>query len=128
MNMSKDLMDTFKTACGLFNDSKYDELRPLMDIDIIMKRVDDPGSVVGIGNVITYLNGKQAEKQPQFDVVKIETVRGENTVNGQVSGTAYYQDQKHLNTKIPVRFTFGFARQDVTDEWQLVNAFAAPVQ
>jgi hypothetical protein len=99
-----------------------------MDIDIIMKRVDDPGSVVGIGNVIAYLNGHQASQQPQFDGVKIETVRGANELNGQISGTAYYQDKKHVNTKIPVRFTFTFARQDVSEDWLLVNAFAAPVE
>lgn|ERR1039458_6637550 len=126
--MSTDLRQAFKKACDLFNDAKYTELAPLMDIDIIMKRVDDPGSVVGIGNVITYLNGHQAELQPQFEVVKAETVRGADGTMGQISGTAHYQDKKHVNVKILVRFTFTFTRDDVGEDWMLINAFAAPME
>lgn len=126
--MSKNLQQAFKEACDLFNDAKYNDLLPLLDIDIILKRVDDPGSVVGIGNVIAYLNGHQADQQPQFELVKTETVRGEDEINGQISGTAHYQDNKHKNTKILVRFTFTFARNDVSSDWMLINAFAAPTE
>lgn len=126
--MSKNLKQAFKEACDLFNDGRYNDLLPRMDIDIILKRVDDPGSVVGIGNVIAYLNGHQEDQQPQFDLVKTETVRGEDETNGQISGTAHYQDNKHEDTKILVRFTFTFIRNDTDSDWMLINAFAAPTE
>ena len=84
--MSTDLRQAFKTACDLFNDAKYNDLGPLVDIDIVMKKVDDPGSIVGIGNVITYLNLQQAQQQPQFEVDKIETVRGADETRGKSAG------------------------------------------
>jgi hypothetical protein len=126
--MSTDLKQAFNEVCELFNGASYDDLRPLMDIDIILKKVDDPGSVAGIGNVITYLNGQQASRKPQFRDVKIETVHGENGTNGQISGTAHYRDRKDDTAEIAVRFTFTFSRNDRADNWMLVNAFAAPVE
>jgi hypothetical protein len=126
--MSTDLRQAFKTACDLFNGAKYNDLGPLVDIDIVMKKVDDPGSIVGIGNVITYLNLQQAQQKPQFEVDKIETVRGADGTMGQISGTAHYQDKKRVNVKILVRFTFTFTRDDLGDDWMLINAFAAPME
>ena len=126
--MTTNLKQAFDTAVALFNAAQYDDLRPLMDTDIILKLVDDSGSVVGIGNVITYLNGHQATEQPQLVNINIQTIYGNNGTNGQISGTAQYQDQKAVNTFIDVRFTFTFSRNAITDDWLLVNAFAAPSQ
>ena len=73
--MSTNLQKSFDTAYALFNAGKYDDLRPLMHTDIILKLVDDAGSVVGLGNVITYLNGQQADRLPQFVPVEIESIQ-----------------------------------------------------
>lgn len=126
--MSTDLEKAFAHACGLFNNTQYDQLLPLLDPDIIMKRVDDPGSIVGVGNVIAYLRGRQAQLQPQFSNVHVEAIRGANGTNGQISGTARYQDEKKIPLTIPVRFTFTFARSSTDEDWLLINAFAAPIE
>jgi hypothetical protein len=123
--MSKNLEQTFYDAIGAFNRGKYEEeLAPLLDPDIILKRVDDPGSVVGIGNVMAYLKFRQGKLNPQLDVTK-PMLRQSSPTLGQVSGEAVYHDQNG-DDGIPVRFTFTFARGNENDAWLLVNGFAAP--
>jgi hypothetical protein len=126
--MSKDLRQTFAATCDLFNDGKYEELLPAMHIDIVMKRVDDPGSVIGIGNVSAYLKGHQAQQQPQLLEPKFEHITGQSGMNGVISGTAYYQDKKHVPTRIRVRFSFTFTKEDPDDDWLLINTFAVPIE
>jgi len=121
--MSTDLKETFFTACDLFNRRKYDDLRPLMHTDIIMKLVDDPGSVVGIGNVITYLNGHQATKEPKIEGTEHPKLRGEKGTLGQVIGTGRYRDKKGADT-FQIQYAFTFTRDNDKSEWMLINSFA----
>ena len=51
----------------LFNAGNYDEFGKFFDVDAVMKRVDDPGSISGIGNLMAYLNTHQKPQNPQFE-------------------------------------------------------------
>ncbi len=123
--MSKNLEQAFYEAIAAFNRGKYEEeLAPLLDPDIILKRVDDPGSVVGFANVMAYLRFQQGRLNPQLDVTK-PAFRPPSATLGQVSGEGVYHDRKG-DDGMAVRFTFTFTRADENDEWLLVNGFAAP--
>ena len=125
--MSKNLEQTFYDALGAFNRGKYEEdLAPLLDHDVILKRVDDAGSVAGFGNVMAYLRFQQAKLNPQLDITNQPTFRQPSATLGQVSGEGQYHD-RNGDGGISVRFTFTFARADEDDEWLLANAFAAPI-
>src|SRR5712692_10005853 len=95
-----------------------------MDGDIIMKKVDDPGSVVGIGNVIKYLKGRQAQVGPQLTDIVCDGDPYETDTMAQVSGIGQMHD-KSGDTGIPVRFTFTFTRGRKDEDWLVINAFAA---
>lgn len=125
--MSTDLRQAFDIACALFNEGKYDDLRPFMHIDIIMKLVDDPGSVVGIGNVITYLNGHQATKGPRIEGTEHAKLRGEHGTLGQAIGTGRYRDKKADHGTVQIQYAFTFTRDDDQSDWMLINAFAVPL-
>ena len=123
--MSANLKETFYLAISHFNRTDYDELLPLMDGEIIMKKVDDPGSVVGIGNVINYLKGRQAQFKPELTDINLDgNPWAQNGTMAQVSGTAQYHDKKGA-PGLPVRFTFSFTRGSQDEDWMLINAFAA---
>ena len=124
--MSTDLHQTFEHTVALFNEGKYNELGEFFDIDVIMKRVDDPGSIVGIGNLIAYLNTHQKSELPQFEDIKIESQRGDDDTQGIIVGTAKYRDKKHDRGTIPIRFSFVFTREDLDGDWLLINTFAVP--
>ena len=120
------LREVFDKACQEWNAAKYDELAKRFDVDIIMKKLDDPGSVSGIGNVLVYLNKNQAPKRPKFTPHTVETpiIWGHNTI-GQISGTANYLDKEGDSESVPVRFTFTFVRTDGDEDWLMINAFQA---
>lgn len=126
--MATDLQQAFKQAAALFNAGKYDELGALFHVDAIMKRVDDPGSIVGIGNLVAYLNTHQKSQQPQFEDVRIVSQRGDDGTQGIIIGTAKYRDKKQDHGTIPVQFTFVFTRDDNDSDWLLINAFAVPTE
>lgn len=126
--MSTDLQQTFYQAAELFNAGEYDKLCALFDIDAIMKRVDDPGSIVGIGNLLAYLNTHQKPLQPQLEDVKIVFQKGNDGTQGIVIGTARYRDAKQDQRTIPVQFSFVFTRDDKDSDWLLINAFAVPAE
>src|ERR1700746_2719431 len=119
--MSTDFEQTFEQAAKLFNDGSYDQLGRLFHLDAIMKRVDDPGSIVGLGNLIAYLNTHQKPLNPQFEDVKVQSRKAENGTQGIVIGTAKYRDKKSDHGTIPVQFTFVFSRDDTDSDWLLVN-------
>ncbi len=124
--MKDELRREFERGCDLWNAAKYEELGKGFDVDIIMKKLDDPGSVVGIGNTLVYLNSNQRSKHPQFFPVAIEKIFiwGSGTI-GQVSGTAKYQDKEADKKTTAVRFTFTYARASEDEDWLLINAFQA---
>jgi hypothetical protein len=113
----------FKLANKLWNDVNYDDLGELFDVDIIMKKLDDPGSVVGIGNALTYLKKNQVVRRPQFNVTR-QFSPYKSPLLVQVSGEGKYLD-KTGEAEIPVLFTFTFKREKEDKEWLLVNAFQA---
>jgi hypothetical protein len=117
------LQQIFEDSYKLWNEGRYDDLAKRFDVDIIMKRLDDPGSVSGIGNVLVYLNKNQAPKRPQFKPDTVEDPIISDTV-AQISGTARYLDKMGANP-IPVRFTFTFTRADEDEDWLMINAFQA---
>jgi hypothetical protein len=125
--MSAHLKEAFREVCTLFNSANYDDLLPMLDPDVILKRVDDAPSVVGVGNVMAYLKGRQAELKPKLDSPKDITYVGGNGTNGQVSGLAQYHDSEKDKIGVAVRFTFTFNRGSDSEDWLLINAFAAPV-
>jgi hypothetical protein len=130
--MSTILHEAFKEACKLFNAGKYEELGKVSDPDVIMKRVDDPGSIAGIGNFVVYLKTHQGSEKPQIEIetinVENEIVRGAAQTNGQISGTAEYRDKATDKETIPIRFAFTFTRKDNKAQWLLINVFAAPLK
>jgi hypothetical protein len=126
--MSAHLKEAFYLVINHFNRTEYDELLPLMDGDIIMKKVDDPGSVVGIGNVINYLKGRQAQLRPELtDIVVDGNPWDQDGTTAQVSGTGQMHDKKGA-PGVPVRFTFTFTRSGEDEDWLVINAFAARTQ
>jgi hypothetical protein len=123
--MQDDLLKEFNLGCQLWNAADYDELAKGFDVDIIMKKLDDPGSVSGIGNALVYLNKNQKSKHPHFNArVESRHVWGAGTV-GQVSGTATYKDKQTDTTTTNVRFTFTYTRASEDERWLLINAFQA---
>jgi len=121
--MAKGLEDSFDEAIGAFNSRDYEKLVTLLDPDVILKRVDDPGSVVGIGNVMAYLSGRQRKLHPRLSEIRKEEPREQD---GQISGTAKYHDSETDEDGTEVRFTFTFEKSEPDGDWLLVNAFAAP--
>ncbi len=124
--MATDLGQAFDQVSTLFNAGNYDELGKFFDEDAVMKRVDDPGSIAGIGNLMAYLNTHQKSQNPQFEGVKITSKREPSKTQGIVMGSAAYRDKKTDAKTIPVQFTFVFTRDDANSDWLLINAFAVP--
>jgi hypothetical protein len=124
--MAKDLRQAFQHAAELFNGGNMDEVGEIFDSDVIMKRVGDPGSVVGIGNVIAYLK-RQKRQNPQLLNAKI-TFQQEKGTQGIVGGTAEYKNRLGDSDTTPLQFTFVFARNDPNSNWRLINLFAVPTK
>src|SRR5258708_9173912 len=97
----------------------------MFEYDVIMKRVEHPGSVVGIGNVLAYLNTHQQSQKPQFVNVNIQLQKeAMAATHGIVSGNALFKNNQ--GASIPIHFTFVFARNNPDRDWLLVNLFAVP--
>ncbi len=120
------LQDLLTQFVKLWNAADYDKLAESFDEDIVIKKLDDPGSVSGIGNVLVYFNKNQKAKKPQFNIVEAEPaiIWGNSTV-AQISGTAEYQDKIQEPKTVPVRFTFTFCRASQDENWEVINAFQA---
>jgi hypothetical protein len=124
--MAKDLLKAFKEAAQHFNTGNMDKVGEIFDSDVIMKRIGDPGSVVGIGNVIAYLK-RQKRQGPKLQNPKI-TFQQEKGAQGIVSGTADYKNKASDSKTTPLQFTFVFARNDADSNWRLINLFAVPTK
>jgi hypothetical protein len=124
--MKDELRREFERGCQLWNAADYNELGKRFDVDVVMKKLDDPGSMIGIGNTLVYLNENQKAKHPHFTPTAIEKIFiwGSGTV-GQVSGTANYQDKEAEPKITAVRFTFTYTRSSEKEPWLLINAFQA---
>ena len=130
--MATDLKGAFDEVLALFNRTDYVALASKMDPDIITKRVLNPGSIVGIGNVQAYLIGRMKPLEPRMlDLLDVTLYPNDeagraNALNAQVSGIAKYYDKQN-GPSTPVRFIWTFARKNNTEDWALINAFAAPI-
>jgi hypothetical protein len=118
-------------SAKLWNAADYNKLAEVFDADIIMKKLDDPGSVSGIGNVVAYLNFSQKSKKPQFTIEHLDPpYLWDSGTLAHLSGTAVYQDRTqtpaHTVPPVSVAFTFTFCREDESHDWLMVNAFQAP--
>jgi hypothetical protein len=125
MSEAVDLEKAFFKAVKLFNTGHYDELGGMCDPNVIMKKVDDPGSIAGLGNLVVYLNTQQKPLKPQLEDVKVDQ-KIEKRGNGIVVGTGKYQDKSADKHTIPVHFSFVFTKDGPDDDWSLINAFAVP--
>lgn len=124
--MSVSLAGAFGEVCNFFNRGNYNDLAKRCDTDVIMKKVDDAGSIVGLGNFITYLNTHQASQNPKIEKIDVDKeIVDPSETFGQVSGTAEYRDKATDKTTLAIRFTFTFTRADKDSDWILINAFAA---
>ena len=124
--MPTSLEDVFKHAWDEWNRGDYNKLGERFDVNIIMKKLDDPGSVVGIGNAFVYLNENQKPKKPQFTAGNVEKpITWANGTVAQISGTAKYLDKQGDPKATPVRFTFTFTRASEKEEWLIINLFQA---
>jgi len=125
---AKELRDRFIEVCDFSNQWKdYDKFVSCLHEDVILKKVDDPESVCGIGNVYTYLKLKQAPLKPEFaygDITRCSEWPSTGRTIGQVSGTGTYGDTAK-SPKVNIRYTFTFTRATADEEWLLINAFAA---
>lgn len=126
------LTDRFLNGCSLFNSGKYDQLAPLLRPDVIMKKVDDPDSVVGIGNVISYLNSQQKPLLPQFDPDGVSEFPqpSDAAMHGVISGQGTYQDISigpGSTLPFPVRYSFTFTRKNTSAMWLLIHASAVHI-
>jgi hypothetical protein len=124
--MAKDLLKAFKEAAQHFNTGNMDKVGEIFDSDVIMKRIGDPGSVVGIGNVIAYLK-RQKRLGPKLTNPQI-TLKLDKGTQGIVGGTADYKNKASDSNTTPLQFTFVFARNDPNSNWRLINLFAVPTK
>jgi hypothetical protein len=123
--MATDLKKAFDQVCELFNNGDYEKLAQYLDTDIITKKVDDPGSVVGIGNVTTYFKAHQTSRNPKIEKCEIEKlVVDSSQTYGQVNGIAEYRDKAKDTKTTAIRFSFTFTRGSANEDWYLINSFA----
>jgi len=127
------LIDAYKDVLSLFNKPDYTALLRVMDPDIVVKRVLKPGSIVGIGDVESYLIRHMLPLRPKFDIVGVPTFHPQPpadkaAMDARVSGTGDYYDDTIKTSPTPTRvlFIWTFTRTDTTQEWLLINAFGAP--
>jgi hypothetical protein len=130
--MSVNLQQAFADVLDQFNRVHYNDLMKLMDPDIIVKRVLKPGSIVGIGNVETYLLRHMAPLSPSFENVA-PTFYPPNpaaATSAHVRGTGeYYDDNVTPGARVatPVHFVWTFTRSNTTEEWLLIHVFGCPI-
>jgi hypothetical protein len=124
--MPMDLGEAYQDVLDRFNNVDYEGLLGVFDPDIILKRVLNPHSIVGIGNVEPYLRTHMAPHKPSLQKIADLHFHQASATYAYVSGTGdYYDDATKPPTR--VRFTWSFSRDDKTEEWSLINAFAAPL-
>jgi hypothetical protein len=130
-----DLYQTFLKAKDLFNQRDWDDLRKLLDPDVILNKVDDPvgnQSVVGIDDVMNYLKNDVAKDKPQFTPQNPINV---NSRTGVVSGTAMWLDHDTISgvvhtTNRPITYSFIFTLRrpsaGAPRQWFISNLYASP--
>jgi hypothetical protein len=132
--MPVDLQAAYQDVLDRFNGVDYVNLMRVMDPDIIVKRVLKPGSIVGIGNVETYLLRHMAPLSPSFENVAPtfdppNPAAQATAIYAHVRGTGdYYDDNVTPGARVatPVHFVWTFTRSNTTEEWLLIHVFGVP--
>ncbi len=132
--MPVNLQAAFDDVRDRFNRVDYDGLMRVIDPDIVVKRVLKPGSIVGIGNVETYLLKHMAPLRPSFENlggVTFYPAAHATAINAHIHGTGdYYDDNVNVSkgrTATRVLFIWTFTRSVDTEEWLLINVFGCPI-
>jgi hypothetical protein len=130
--MPVNLQAAFDDVRDRFNRVDYDGLMRVIDPDIVVKRVLKPGSIVGIGNVETYLLKHMAPLRPSFENlggVTFYPAAHATAINAHGTGD-YYDDNVNVSkgrTATRVLFIWTFTRSVDTEEWLLINVFGCPI-
>jgi hypothetical protein len=125
--MTTDLQTAYQNVLTQFNAGQYNLMEQSMHTDIVIKKVVHRETVIGIGNVVTYLNSQMAPVNPVATVATVNfhprTPANQATATiGVVHGEGTYQDD-HSGGQIPVRFCWTFVRDATTQDWLLLNVF-----
>jgi len=101
----------------------YGALKPLMEYNVVLKRVLHPDSIEGASDVTWFLDNHMLSRKAHLE--NWETTLIANVKTGEVSGTGNYYDDND-KTITPIFFTLGFVQNDVTGDWSLINSHATP--
>jgi hypothetical protein len=132
--MAKGLQAAYDQVLGLFNKGDYPGLMGVIDADIILKRVLNPGSVVGIGNVEAYLRTHMMPLKPSFKNVAPtlfpKPPADQTAVNAHVRGEGdYYDDTVNKPAaSTHVHFVWMFTRSNTSEDWSLIHVFGCPIK
>lgn len=124
-----DLRQTFDEAVKIFNDGRYDDLRPLLDPGIVWKRLHHAESLVGANpagdfdhDVVKWLNAVKLPLKPQFLPEPGTTKTVADNVQ-KISGPGKWKSSSQAPLE-NLEYIFTFARGSAGAPWLLVNAFA----
>jgi hypothetical protein len=119
--MSADLLDTFRTAVGLFNSRHWTDLAPLLDQNVTMKRIDDPVLYhEGKTDVMNYFTTTGNSDEAVF--VPVQTNSEIVGKLGLVWGAA---DWKSTPTSPTQKIAYMFAFRNENGFWLAVNLWGA---
>jgi hypothetical protein len=132
--MAVNLMNAYHNIRDLFNAWNYNDLVAAMDANIVVKKVQHPDSISGIGNVSVYLNSQMLPLKPTF-TNHTDIAFHPNHLDAQASatyglvrGVGDYVDNTVKGDKaIKVFFVWSFTRSYSTEDWMLVNVFGTPI-
>jgi hypothetical protein len=101
----------------------YGALKPMMEYNVVLKRVLHPDSIEGASDATWFLDNHMLSRKAHLD--NWETTLIANVTTGEVNGTGDYYDDSN-KTITPILFTLGFVKNDVTGGWSLINSHATP--
>jgi hypothetical protein len=115
-----DLRQTYDEARRLFNEKRYDDLRPLFHEDIIYTKIHSSGWYRGRDEAIAALNEYKAIDNPQFLPYKEEAFAPGGTIR-HIAGQAIWERKKGGSHE-EIDYIFTFIRDAEGDPWLLIDA------
>ena len=112
------LSQTFDLACEYFNSQNWNALERLLDVNVTMKKIDDPKehheSRVA---VMAYFNGHGTDDKARF----IPSTRNEQIVGniGLISGSGDWFTTS--DTRQPVTIAYAYAFRNDNGNWLAIN-------
>jgi len=124
------LQTAFDAVLVAFNATPpdYDTLVKTVEPDVIIKRVLFPGSIIGMGNVESYLKHHMLPLQPRLHNLAIDwwwEVPAQT--HGQVRARGDYVDSTippPPSAAVPIHFNLVFIRKSTVEPYTLHSAFA----